>query len=102
MEEIWKPIRNHENFYLVSNLGRVKRLSAASKRKDGKNYKRPEKILKPYKNKKGYLITIMKNKDGTISFSKVFILATSLPIGSHHVRIETVLPFKDFGTLSKN
>ena len=61
MEEIWKPIRNHENFYLVSNLGRVKRLSTVSKRKDGKNYKRPEKILKPYKNKKGYLMVDLDN-----------------------------------------
>ena len=61
MEEIWKPIRNHENFYLVSNLGRVKRLSTASKRKDGKNYKRSEKILKPYKNKKGYLMVDLDN-----------------------------------------
>ena len=61
MEEIWKPIRNHENFYLVSNWGRVKRLSTRSKRKDGKNYKRPEKILKPYKNEKGYLMVDLDN-----------------------------------------
>ena len=61
MKEIWKPIRNHENFYLVSNLGRVKRLSTTFKRKDGKNYKRPEKILKPYKNKKGYLMVDLDN-----------------------------------------
>ena len=61
MEEIWKPIRNHENFYLVSNLGRVKRLSTTFKRKDGKNYKRPEKILKPYKNEKGYLMVDLDN-----------------------------------------
>ena len=68
MKEVWKPIRNHENFYLVSNLGRIKRLSTISKRKDGKNYKRPETILKPYKNSDGYL-GIRLYKDGK---SKMF------------------------------
>ena len=48
-EEIWKPIRNYEGLYEVSNFGRVKSL----------NYKRTEKegILKPRTDKDGYLIT---------------------------------------------
>ena len=46
-KEIWKEIKGYPN-YMVSNCGRVKSL----------NYKRTgkEKILKPSKNKKGYLI----------------------------------------------
>ena len=45
MQEIWKPIKNYESSYQVSNLGRIKRI-----------YKnRPEKILKPVKGSFGYL-----------------------------------------------
>ena len=47
MHEIWKPIRDYEGLYEVSNLGRIKRLENDKNRK--------EKILKPYKNKLGYL-----------------------------------------------
>ena len=47
MHEIWKPIRNYEGLYEVSNLGGIKRLENDKNRK--------EKILKPYKNKLGYL-----------------------------------------------
>ena len=47
MHEIWKPIRDYEGFYEVSNLGGIKRLENDKNRK--------EKILKPYKNKLGYL-----------------------------------------------
>ena len=55
--EIWKDIQGYEGLYQVSNLGRVKSL--------GRNIKKPllksgycwqeERILKPYKNRKGYL-----------------------------------------------
>ena len=54
MEEIWKDIEGYEDLYQVSNLGNVKSL----------NYKgiRREKILKPYKNRNGYLlVSLCKN-----------------------------------------
>ena len=47
-EEIWKPIKDYEGLYEVSNLGRVKSLNY---RKTGK-----EKILKNMKNNNGYLV----------------------------------------------
>ena len=46
MEEIWKPIKDYEGLYEVSNLGRVKSLNY---RGTGK-----EKILKNIENSKGY------------------------------------------------
>lgn len=48
MKEIWKDIVGYEGKYMISNMGNVKSL----------NYKRSnkEKILKPFKNKDGYLI----------------------------------------------
>jgi len=46
-KEIWKPVAGYEEFYAVSNLGRVKSL--------GNDKLRKEKILKPTDNGKGYL-----------------------------------------------
>lgn len=43
MEEIWKPIKNYEGYYEVSNKGRVKSLIGWN----GKQYIEREKILKP-------------------------------------------------------
>lgn len=61
MEEIWKDIENYEGLYQVSNLGKIKSLSKNVKRisSKGKSYTiyYPEKLLKQYESKKGYLIT---------------------------------------------
>lgn len=51
MEEIWRPIKNYEGLYEVSNLGRVKSLNY---RRTGK-----EEILKNTKNKNGYLVVCL-------------------------------------------
>ena len=52
-EEIWKYIKNYEGLYMVSNLGRVKRIY-----KNGK-----ENILKPYEDNNGYL-NVFLSKNG--------------------------------------
>ena len=53
MKEQWKTVKDYED-YEVSNLGRVKSL--------GNNKNRKEKLLKPKKNKWGYLlVTLCKN-----------------------------------------
>lgn len=62
MEEIWKDIEGYENIYQVSNLGNVKRLNTTTIRVDGKKYKRPTKILKPFKSQKGYLLVDLGKK----------------------------------------
>lgn len=46
--EQWKPIDGFEGFYAVSNLGRVKSL--------GNDKSRKEKIMKPQKDRNGYLL----------------------------------------------
>lgn len=48
MKEIWKPVKNYEGLYEVSNMGRVKSLNY---NKTGK-----ERILKLNKDKDGYLL----------------------------------------------
>ena len=53
-EEVWKPIKDYEGLYEISNLGRVKSLNY---RGTGKG-----KILKNIKDRKGYLkVCLTKN-----------------------------------------
>ncbi len=52
INEIWKPIINYEDYYEISNYGRVKSL------KFGK-----EKILKPGTDNKGYLYVILRSNN---------------------------------------
>lgn len=67
MIEIWKPIKDYEN-YEVSNLGKVKSL----------NYNRTgeEKILKPRKDKDGYLYVGLY-KSGKRKFFKIHRLVAT-------------------------
>lgn len=55
--EIWKDIEGYEGLYQVSNFGRVKSLNYRYTEKEG--------ILKPIKNKDGYLyVGLWKNRKG--------------------------------------
>jgi hypothetical protein len=54
MQEQWKPIKNYEGLYEVSNLGRIKSLERTYIGKGGKTYPIHEKILKPANHKEGY------------------------------------------------
>lgn len=67
-EEIWKTIEGYTN-YQVSNLGRVKSLERKVKKYDGYRTKK-ERILKPCKDKDGYLIVALC-KDGEQKTMKV-------------------------------
>jgi hypothetical protein len=60
--ETWKDVVGFEGFYQVSDKGRVKRLPTETLRKDGKRYHRPLRILKPFKNPKGYLLVDLGKK----------------------------------------
>lgn len=61
--EIWKDIKGYEGLYQVSNLGNVKNLKRKVKiSKTLEKYKEiPEHILKPIKNKCGYLYVSLAN-----------------------------------------
>ena len=56
--EIWKPKKDYEGLYEVSNLGRVKSLG------NGNSNNSKERILKPGKVRGGYLqVTLSKNRE---------------------------------------
>ena len=64
-QEIWKDIKEHEGYYMVSNLGRVKTLDRWRNCPSNKKikYLRKGKILKQMKDKSGYLlVSLYKNK----------------------------------------
>ena len=63
MKEIWKDIKGYEGYYQISNMGRVKSLERTVW--NGRGYRKmPEKILKPQKNRNGYL-QVPLSKEGT-------------------------------------
>ena len=64
MREEWRPLRNYEGLYEVSNMGRVKSVERTAR--NGRGYRTVvERILKPGKNSKGYLYVHLC-KDGKI------------------------------------
>ena len=62
MEEIWKPVKEWEDFYLVSNLGRVKSLNRITRNGSGLFLKKG-RLLKNHINNKGYEYLYLKNKE---------------------------------------
>lgn len=53
MEE-WRKVKNYEEYYEVSNLGRVKSLSRIIRTKGNGTQRRKEKLLKPKVDRYGY------------------------------------------------
>lgn len=69
MKEIWKPIKNYEGIYEVSNLGNVKRLTYSMKI-NPRSYTQcvhyNEHLLKPRPHRAGYqLVVLSKNGKAT-------------------------------------
>lgn len=61
--EVWKGIKGYEGIYKVSNLGNVKSLKRLTNIHGKETWIYSEKLLKPSKDKKGYLIVnLYKNK----------------------------------------
>lgn len=63
MEEIWKPIKGYENYYEVSNLGKVRGLRRLIKYKCGRPYIQEGREKVPQKRATGYLF-VRLFKDG--------------------------------------
>lgn len=66
MVEVWKPIKNFENHYHVSNLGNVKSLERVIIRKDGRIMTFKSKLLKKQKTTNGYLSITIDRKHKSI------------------------------------
>lgn len=60
INEIWKPIKDFEGLYEISNIGRIKRLDRYIKDSRGVVQHFRESILSPSRNKYGYLQTTLR------------------------------------------
>ena len=56
IEELWKDVVGYEGWYKISNIGNVKRIKKIHCNHGKKNYVFREYILKPSKDRKGYLV----------------------------------------------
>ena len=66
--EIWKDIEGYEGYYQVSNFGNVRSVDRVIEYSDGVKRLRKGRILKPYKNRDGYLTCdLRKNSKHKIS-----------------------------------
>lgn len=76
MQEVWKPIKDYEGLYEVSNLGGVKSLYYWN----GHCYSKREKILKLITNNRGYLRAhLIKNKKGKFIFVHKLVAEAFVP-----------------------
>jgi hypothetical protein len=55
-KEVWKDIKETNNMYQISNLGRIRSLDRTIKYKNGKIIFKKGKIMKPHNDKDGYKI----------------------------------------------
>ena len=69
MKEIWRPIKNYETYYEVSNLGRVRSVDRVIIDSDGVKRLLKGKILKPAKNNNGYLVCGLRKNSKANSFT---------------------------------
>lgn len=80
MQETWKTIKGYPN-YEISNLGNVKSLSRITRNAKCSGYKRKERLLKQFSNKKGYLMVKLyseKNKSKSITVHRL-VAQTFIP-----------------------
>lgn len=64
-QEVWKEIPGWEDFYEVSNMGRVKSLPRIVYRKDGRTRRTKERILVPWTTGPGYPQVRLKSNGKT-------------------------------------
>lgn len=94
--EIWKDIDGYEGLYQVSNLGRIK---SFVKWDVYNKYHYEERILKPFKNNKGYLeISLVKDKTRSNKFIHRLVANAFIP----KIQGKNIVNHKDFNPLNNN
>lgn len=80
MKEIWKDIKNYENLYQVSNLGRVKSLKRYVNHSGNSKRIVNEKILKPViDDTKYFVVSLWKNNNHTRPHIHRLVAETFIP-----------------------
>lgn len=99
MNEIWKDIKDWEGYYEVSNLGNVRSCKRTITDKNGVNYNNNERILKPAKNRDGYLqVGLSKNSKGSSKFVHRLVAEAFIP----NLENKPTINHKDGNKLNNN
>ena len=67
MQEIWKPVKEYENLYMISNLGKVRSLDRITRNGRG-DFIKKGKILTNINNNMGYEYVRLKDKNESKKF----------------------------------
>lgn len=79
MQETWKPIKNYEGYYEISNLGKVKSLDRLVKQGTRYIYRRGC-VKQQYISIKGYpAVTLCKNRKSTMLYIHKILAETFIP-----------------------
>lgn len=74
MTETWKPVVGWEELYEVSDQGRVRSVDRTIHYKDGQTRRYKGRVLKPWKNRKGYLQVSLCGEGQTNKFVHRIVL----------------------------
>lgn len=78
--EIWKPIKDYEGWYEVSNMGRVRSLDRTVYFKDGKRSRTYKGQILRYKYHHGYqMVNLLRNKEINTVYIHRLVIETFLP-----------------------
>lgn len=101
MEE-WRPIKDYEGLYEVSNLGRVKSLDRMIVYSNGKKVRIKERILKPSQHK-GYFHVIL-SKDNIPKTFKIhrLVAIAFIPNPDNKPEVDHIIPISMGGTNEVN
>lgn len=81
----WKPIKDYEDLYMVSNTGLVKRIKFIN----GKHNFEQERLLKPILNKDGYMF-VRLCKDGKAKNKRIHKLVANAFLGESNLQIDHI------------
>lgn len=99
--EIWKPVVGYEGVYEVSSFGKVRSLKRTRKGKCESECGVKERLLKPSKHTKGYLVCGL-SKDGKLKYFKVHRLVAEafLPNPENKEQIDHINTIKTDNCIS--
>lgn len=87
MKEIWKDIKNFENFYKISNYGKIKSVDRTIKTKNGKVQRWKGKNINGNDNGNGYLVVhLRKNGKRYVKYIHRLVIETFIgEIGNNDI-----------------
>lgn len=87
MKEIWKDIKNYEGIYQCPNYGNIKSLDRLIKNKNNIIRHKKGQLIKPKKNKNGYLQFAL-NKNGKREMAYVHIIIAQTFLENNNISIK--------------